>query len=232
MDMNERVVVVTGAGGGIGAALATRLAGQGAQLALTSRSQEKLDAAAALLDQDRVLARAADLTDEDQVRDLFSAVGERFGRVDALVNVAGLSIPGPVAETSLEDYQAVWNANVTTAFLCSKHAVGLLTAGEAPQIVNVSSVAGLNPNPVAPLYCTAKAALEMFTRAFAMQAKEQRIRVSAISPGGADTGFWGDRPIDRSKLLSAEEVTDALMFVLSAGPGVQVGSIELAPFYP
>jgi NAD(P)-dependent dehydrogenase (short-subunit alcohol dehydrogenase family) len=231
-DLSERRVVVTGAAGGIGSALATRLQRAGAHLVLTSRSEERLDKVVSGLggESPRLWARAADVTDEKQVRELFAEIGERFGSVDALVNVAGMSIPGNIAEASFADYQTVWNANVTSAFLCCKHVVPLVERASGASIVNISSVAGTRPNATAPLYCTAKAALDMFSRAFALQVKELGIRVTTLSPGGTDTPFWGDRPVDRSKLMSADDVVDAVMFVLGTRQQVRIGSIEFEPF--
>jgi NAD(P)-dependent dehydrogenase (short-subunit alcohol dehydrogenase family) len=204
----------------------------GATLALTSRSSERLEALREELGLGPEAAQAADLTDEGAVAGFFAGTRERLGSITALVNVAGASIPGAVADTSVEDYETVWHANVTSTFLCSKHALDLFEGAIGAQVVNVSSVAGLRPNPTAPMYCTAKAAVEMFTRSFAMQVKERGIRVTAVSPGGTDSPFWGDRVVDRSTLMSTDDVVDALMFVLSRPSTVQVSSLVLEPFRP
>ncbi|WP_129669407.1 SDR family oxidoreductase [Phytoactinopolyspora endophytica] len=231
-DLSGRRVVVTGAAGGIGSALAARLHHAGASLALTSRSADRLGRVVAGLggESRRLWASAADVTEEEQVRGFFAAIDERFGAVDALVNVAGMSIPGRIAETSVDDYQAIWNANVTSAFLCCKHVLPLVDGMAGASIINISSVAGLRPNPTAPLYCTAKAALDMFSRAFALQVEELGVRVTTLSPGGTDTPFWGERPVDRSKFMSADDVVDAVMFVLGTRPQVRISSIEFEPF--
>jgi 3-oxoacyl-[acyl-carrier protein] reductase len=231
-ELEDRHIVVTGAAGGIGSALAARLSAAGARLALTSRSAEKLAKVVAELGGkgDRLWAMPADLSDEADVRSLFGGIQEAWGRVDALVNVAGLSIPGDVAETTVEDYQRLWNANVTSAFLCCKHVVPLVDHTAGASIINISSVAGRRPNPTAPLYCTAKAALDMFSQAFALQVKERGIRVTTLNPGGTDTPFWGERPVDRSALMSADDVVNAVLFVLRSRPGVRISTIEFEPF--
>ncbi|PZF85599.1 SDR family oxidoreductase [Jiangella anatolica] len=233
-DLTDRVVVVTGAAGGIGSALARRLHVAGARLVLTSRDAGRL---AALTDElagdgdgDRVTAVPADLADAAQVARLYEEVGRRTGHVDALVNLAGRSIPGEVADTDVEDYLAVWHSNVTSAFLSSKHVLPLMKPQSGAQVVNVSSLAGRRPNATAPLYCTAKAALDMFTRAFGLQVRERGIRVTTLAPGGVDTPFWGDRPVDRSALMTADDVVDAVEFVLRTPARVQISSIELEAF--
>lgn len=228
-DLTDRVIVVTGAAGGIGSALARRLHDAGARLVLTSRDAERLAAVAAGLgaDDDRVWSWPADLADEAQAARLFEAAGRRTGHVDALVNVAGRSIPGDVADASMGDYLAVWHANVTSAFLSCKHVLPLLKPHSGAQVISIGSLAGRRPNPVAPLYCTAKAALDMFGRAFGLQVRERGIRVTTLAPGGVDTPFWGDRAVDRSALLTADDVVDAVEFVLGTPPRVHISSIEL-----
>lgn len=230
MALSDARIVVTGAAGGIGSALARRLHDAGATLALTSRSAARLDALVAGLGEDRVWAQPADLAVEEDVARFYGGVAENLGSLTAVVNLAGGSVTGTIAETSVADYEQIWHANVTSAFLSSKHAVGLLSEESHPQVVNVGSVAGMRPNPVAPLYCTAKAALEMFTYSFALQVKEKGVRVTALSPGGTDTAFWGDRPVDRSTLMSPETVVDAIVFALSVPTSVQVTSLVIEPF--
>ncbi|CAM3539995.1 SDR family oxidoreductase [Occultella aeris] len=233
-NLDKVRVVVTGAAGGIGSALARRLHAAGARLALTSRDPERLDGLVRELGGpgDGLWAQSADLADEPSVESFFEGAREHLGSLDALVNVAGLSRPGQIVETSLADFEQIWHANVTSAFLASKHAVPLIDPDAGGAVINVSSVAGLRPNATAPLYCTAKAALDMFTRAFALQVKQRRIRVTALNPGGTDTPFWGDRPVDRSKLMSAEDVVDVIMFVLNAPSTVQISAVEFEPFHP
>lgn len=231
-DVAGKRIVVTGAAGGIGSALAARLHKAGARLALTSRSAEGLATVVDRLGGEGLTlwARPADGTDEAQVEEVLAGAGEFLGTVDALVNVAGMSVPGKITETSVEQYREIWNANVTTAFLFCKHVVPLVDGTAGASIVNLSSVAALRPNSVAPLYCTAKAALDMFGQAFALQVAELGIRVTTLNPGGTDTPFWGDRPVDRSTLMSPDDVVDVVMFVLDSRPGVHVKSIEFAPF--
>jgi NAD(P)-dependent dehydrogenase (short-subunit alcohol dehydrogenase family) len=233
-NLDNLRVVVTGAAGGIGSALARRLHAAGSRLALTSRDSDRLGGLVQELGGpgERVWAQSADLADEPSVESLFEGVREHLGSIDALVNVAGLSRPGQVTETSLADFDQIWHANVTSAFLASKHAVPLIDAEAGGAVINVGSVAGLRPNATAPLYCTAKAALEMFTRAFALQVKQRHIRVTALNPGGTDTPFWGDRAVDRSKLMSAEDVVDVITFVLAAPSTVQISAVEFEPFHP
>lgn len=233
VDLAGKRIVITGAAGGIGSSLAARLHRLGARVALTSRSAERLDRLVADMGgtSDHLWARPADLTDEEQVSALFSGVHGFYGNVEALVNLAGLSIPGKITETSVEQYQTMWHANVTSAFLCCKHVVPLVDADVGAAIVSISSVAANTPNATAPLYCTTKAALDMFSKAFALQVRELGIRVTTLNPGGVDTAFWGTRPIDRSKLMKADDVVDAIEFVLTRPPHMIVNNMSFGPYH-
>lgn len=216
-----RRVAVTGATGGIGDALVRRLAGAGAAVAATSTSA---DALARLTEElPSVSALAADITAEADVERFYAAAAEA-GPLDAIVNLAGLSIPGQIGDTDLDVFERLMNVNVRGTFLSSKHGMGTLRA-PGGLIINVGSLAGHRPNPTAPLYCTAKAAVAMFTDAMSLQLKDRGLRVTNLSPGGVDTPFWGDRPVDRSKLMSADDVVDVVEFILTRPDHVVVHDI-------
>ncbi|MGC5170083.1 SDR family oxidoreductase [Microbacterium sp. DT81.1] len=205
-------IVVTGATGGIGQSLVARLTAAGATVAATGSSPERLEQLRAT--SPHALVHAADITSEDEVEGFYAAVHEAGGPVDAVVNLAGLSIPGAVAETSVEDFHALISVNVLGTFLSCKHALPRLRETDA-QIINVGSLAGTRPNATAPLYCTAKAAVAMFTDAFALQVKDRRVRMTNLTPGGTDTAFWGDRPVNRDALMASDDVVDTIIFVLT-----------------
>lgn len=224
--LEGRRVAITGATGGIGRALAAALHERGASLALTGRREDVLgELATSLTGGVPVLTRVADAAAEEQVAAFIGGAAAELGGLDVLVNLAGFSSPGKVAEASLETFDALIAANVTGTFLASKHF--LAVSGTERLIVNVGSMAGLRPNAAAPLYCTAKAALRMFTDALALQAISDGVRVSSVSPGGVATEFWGDRPVDKSVMLTADDVVRALLFVIEAPPYMVVRDLVL-----
>ena len=217
-----RRIVITGATGGIGQALTRKLSAAGAQLAVTGRSAASLAELAKL--EGVVVAESADITDEEATRGFVQAAARALDGVDALVTLAAKSVPGPITEASVQDYHDVMGGAVTGTFLACKHIMDIMQPGGL--IINVASMAGVRPNATAPLYCTAKAAAGMFSQAFGMQAAERGIRVSLLNPGGVDTPFWGDRPIDRSKLLSAEDVVYSVLFLLELPDHVVVRDLQ------
>lgn len=215
-------IVVTGATGGIGSALCAELADAGAVLAMTSTSSSKLAELASTVGG---FYQAADITDERAVSAFFTAAGAELSGVDALVNLAGVSAPGPVADMSIEQYERIIGSNVTGTFLSCKHFIPLADSNSGAIIVNVGSMAGHRANATAPLYCTAKAAVNMFSEALALQLKGSNIRVTSVNPGGVDTPFWGTRQVDRARMLSAADVVDVIVFVLSRPSHVDIKDI-------
>ena len=224
IDYRGKHVVVTGASGGIGAILCKKLAEQGAKLSLCARDEAKLSALAAELEPyTEVFVKSVDITREQDVQAFFAEAYEKFGKYDAMANLAGLSIPGKIPATDLEAYNAVMDVNVKGTFLAAKYFAA--HAADPAIIVNTGSAAAKTANANAPLYCTAKAAVNMLSKGMLLQLGAQHIRVTTVNPGGVDTGFWGDRPVDRTKLMQAEDVADVFLFVLTSSPSVQIHDI-------
>jgi len=224
INYNDKHVVITGAAGGIGSVLCKRLKEQGARLSICSQSAEKLQALAAELGSETLYACTVDITKESEVETFFQKAYEKNGECHALVNLAGLSIPGKISETAENAYDLMMDVNVKGTFLACKHMPQY--AAKPSIIINTGSMAARNANPNAPLYCTAKAAVNMMSKGLLLQLGSEDIRVTTINPGGVDTPFWGNRSVDKSKLMQADEVVDVILFVLSSSPNIQIHSID------
>lgn len=228
--MKDQVILVTGATGGIGEAIAQRLVEAGVRLAISGRDRVKLAALEEKLGE-QVYAVAADVTDEPSVNQAVTSVKAHFGRMDTLINVPGLSIPSPISEMDLVDYRKTMDVNVTGVFLCAKHFIQQVDPQSGGLIISISSVAGKNANPNAPVYCAAKAAMNMLSNGLAMQVKQSNIRVSIVSPGAVTTpGFWGDRPVPHEKFLKPEEVADVVAFVANLPKSVVLHDVIFEPW--
>lgn len=224
INYNGKNVIVTGASGGMGTILCRKLAEQGAKLSLCSNDEVSLMALAEELGkQTEVFAKAVDITDEQEVADFFAQAYNKHGEYAAMANLAGLSIPSKIPTTDLDVYNTVMDVNVKGTFLVGKHFAE--HAADPAIIVNIGSTAAKTANANAPLYCTAKAAVNMLSQGMLLQMGSQHIRVTTINPGGADTAFWGNRPVDRSKLMQAEDVVDIIFFALTSSPRVQIHDI-------
>ncbi|NLC44990.1 MAG: SDR family oxidoreductase [Clostridiales bacterium] len=232
-DLMGKVVVVVGASGGMGQAICKQLSNEGVRLGITSKNEPELLKS---LEQElinkglEVVSDIVDVTKEDEVKDFFATVKNKFGKIDILINLPGISIPAKISEMTMEQYNLTMDINVMGPFLCSKHFIPCVDAEAGGLIINVSSMAGKRANPNAPLYCTAKAALNMFSDGMAMQIKENNIKVTTLSPGGTDTGFWGDRKVNREKFLKADDVADVMLFVMKSNNYIVFHDIAFESF--
>lgn len=223
----NRVFVITGASGGMGSTISKMLAKEGARLALTSNDAAAMDALKQELPAD-AYTEILDITDEAQVVAFFGKVKALFGGADALLNLAGLSIPAQIPEMAEKDYDLTMDVNLKGTFLASKHFAAI--ARPNAQIINIGSMAALRANGNAPLYCTAKAAVNMFGSGLQIQLAKQDIRVTTLNPGGADTPFWGNRKVAREKLLQAADVCDVMRFVLTSDPRIAFHELNFESF--
>lgn len=180
-----RVVVVTGGAAGIGRAIADRFAAGGDRLVLIDRDGAAASAAVADLEArgTEALALAASVSDEAAVEAAFAAVMDRFGRVDVLVNNAGVSCNRPTLELSLAEWQRALDVNLTGVFLCAKAAGrGMIAAGSGA-IVNIGSMYGTVAAPNRAGYCATKSGVDMLTRVLALEWAPLGVRVNAVAPG-------------------------------------------------
>jgi NAD(P)-dependent dehydrogenase (short-subunit alcohol dehydrogenase family) len=180
-----RHAVVTGAGRGIGAAIATALAAEGGRVTLIGRSEAALLGKAGELPDAQAIQ--CDVTDEAPVTTAFQRAAEAFGPVAILINNAGAAESAPFARTSLALFRRMVDVNLIGTFLCSRAALpGMLEAGFG-RIVNVASVAGLKGAPYIAAYCAAKHGVVGLTRALAMETAAKGITVNAVCPSYTDT---------------------------------------------
>ncbi len=229
-ELRNKTIIITGASGGMGCEIARMLAGEGAKLALFSNDAERLGELTASLSDAEVISEVVDVRNEDEVRRALELTCEKLGRPYALLNLAGLSIPAKLDAMSVEDYELTLDVNLKGSFLFSKHFANAVDTEIGGQIIGIGSMAAKRANANAPLYCTAKAAVNMMNAGMAMQYKEKNIRVTTLNPGGADTPFWGERKIDRTKLLQASDIAEVVLFVLTRASRVAFSEINFESF--
>ena len=195
----QKVVVVTGAGSGIGEATAKRFAREGASVVLVGRNEEKLKKVHAQLEGEGHLVRAADVADLSDVEALFKEVASHFGRLDVLVNNAGIVKSGKVTELEVQDWKELMSVDLDGVFYCTRTAMPALIASKG-NIVNVSSVSGMGGDWGMSFYNAAKGAITNFTRALALDHGADGVRVNAVCPS-----------LTRSELTDDMMDNDALM---------------------
>lgn len=188
--MTDKVALVTGSARGIGLAAAKLFLAEGWRVALLDVRGEELAAAASALEQPaRTLALTCDVSDEAQVAAAFAEVKTRFGRLDALVNNAGIAIFKPILETSLEEWNRVMAVNLTGPFLCAQAAAPMLRDAGGGAIVNIASISGLRASTLRTAYGTSKAALVHLSKQQAVELASIGVRVNAVCPGPVETAM-------------------------------------------
>jgi len=186
----SRVVLVTGAGGGLGPAVVRVFADEGARLILTSRRQQELEAVAAelVLDPERTLLVAANITDPAGVAQVVQATYDRFGAIDVVIHVAGGYTAGKaVPEIDLETWQVFLTLNLSSAFFVARAVLPSMLERGSGKLVFISSKGGSQPQANQAAYGASKGGLEMFVRDLAEEARPHGINVNAVAPSIIDT---------------------------------------------
>ncbi|MFE0090771.1 2,3-dihydro-2,3-dihydroxybenzoate dehydrogenase [Streptomyces sp. NPDC058991] len=235
--MENKLAVVTGAAGGIGAAVARVLCERGATVACVDRAGERLRESVEKLTADGLPAVAfpADVTDSADVESVVGTVEERFGAIDFLVNAAGVLRLGEVSTMSDDDWNSTFAVNTTGVFHLSRAVVNRMVPRARGAVVTVASNAAATPRSEMAAYAASKAAAEMFTKSLGLEVARYGIRCNIVAPGSTDTpmlsSMWRDdsgprgtidgRPdafrvgIPLRKLASPEDVAHAVAFLLS-----------------
>lgn len=234
MSQRDKIAVVTGAGSGIGRAVAIALFNDGWTIVLAGRREEQLFETANACDINRTLVVPTDITIPESVQHLFSQTTKTFGRLDLLFNNAGIGAPAkPFEELSLEDWQRVIDTNLTGAFLCAQEAFKIMKQ-QNPQggrIINNGSISAHVPRPLSAPYTASKHAVTGLTRSISLDGRAFNIACGQIDIGNASSEMTkkmeegilqadGSHKIEPT--MKVEEVGRAVAFMASLSPGTNV----------
>jgi NAD(P)-dependent dehydrogenase (short-subunit alcohol dehydrogenase family) len=240
-QLEGKIAIVTGASNGVGRGIAESFAAEGARTVLVARRAALLDDVASGIKQKggEGVALPADLTREDEIVALFAKVQKTFGRLDVLVNNAGIATPRDTEDITLDYWRAALDINITAAFLCSREAIRIMKA-QAPKggrIINVGSVSAKTPRPDSLPYTVCKFGLQGMTHQLTMDGRKHDIVASIIHPGatlssfttrrGRTTAGPGERPDDY--VMAAEDVAKVAVLMAALPPEVNLYEATILP---
>ena len=231
----QRRALITGASSGIGKATALAFAKAGINLALVSRSGEKLEAVAVAARQAGVEAKVypLDLADIDVVQAKIQAIAADEGAIDILVNNAGMGYTGTLSETPLCDWLAVMNLNLTSVFQCILGILPMMRDRHSGTIINVASIAAKQAFPQWGAYSVSKAGLIALSKTLAVEERANGIRVTAICPGAVNSELWDTETVkqnfDRSAMLTPEIVAQSILHTALLPEPAAIEELTLMP---
>ena len=239
--MKNKVALITGAGKGLGKAIALRFASEGAAVALAGRSYDLLmkvceDIGVA---GGKAYPVRMDVRDQASVKQAIHEVANRFGKIDTLVNNSGISLVSPSENLSLDSWNDAISTNLTGVFLCSQAVAGYMSRCQTHgSIINISSTFGETPVPYRAAYCASKAAVNMLTKVLAIEWAVKNIRVNAIAPGYLNTEFIQQlekegkldthllkKRIPQGRIASVEEITGLAVYMAGDEASYMTGSV-------
>jgi NAD(P)-dependent dehydrogenase (short-subunit alcohol dehydrogenase family) len=234
---SQKVALVTGAARGIGLATAKRFLAEGWRVALLDIDGDTLRSAVASIgDSDHTLVLECDVSDAREVAAAIDKLAKRFGRLDALINNAGVAVFASVLETSDEDWSRILAVNLSGPFLCTKAAVPLMREHAGGAIVNITSISAVRASTLRSAYGTSKAGLAHLTKQLAVELASLGIRVNAVAPGPVDTAmaravhtaeiradYHDAIPLNRYGL--EDELAEAILFLSSERSSYITGQV-------
>lgn len=191
MKLKGQTALVTGGGRGIGRAICLAFAKEGANIVIAARNEKEMGETAKLVKKEgsKALTVHVDVRQEEDVRNLIAQTVEKCGRIDILINNAGVAYMKPIEETTLEEYEEIMDTNVKGLFLCTKHAIPHMKKSENAKIINISSGAGKHGLSELSVYCASKFAVNGITEALASELSG-RVMVYSVCPGAVDTKMY------------------------------------------
>lgn len=243
MLLSGKVAIVTGAGSGMGKAIANAFATQGAKLIVADINLQSVEQVAREL-ADAALPVTVDVADEKQVRTMVEQCVATYGQIDILVNSAGVPMAfTPIEEVEVAQWERIFDVNVKSIFLTCKYVVPHMKQQNRGSIINIASIAGVRARPGLNAYCGSKGAAIMLTKALALELAPHHIRVNAVNPGPADTPmlrkFLNAAPdvaeqqtkeifvksVPLGQLIAPEQIADACLYLASDRAALVTGAV-------
>ncbi|HCY1530020.1 TPA: SDR family oxidoreductase [Staphylococcus aureus] len=227
--LTDKVAVVTGAGSGIGEAIATLLHEEGAKVVLAGRNKEKLQNVANQLSQDSVKVVPTDVTNKEEVDELIKIAQQTFGGLDIVINSAGQMLSSKITDYQVDEWDSMIDVNIKGTLYTAQAALPTMLEQSSGHLINIASISGFEVTKSSTIYSATKAAVHTITQGLEKELAKTGVKVTSISPGMVDTAITAAyNPTDRKK-LEPQDIAEAVLYALTQPKHVNVNEITVRP---
>ncbi|MFK3543679.1 SDR family oxidoreductase [Staphylococcus aureus] len=227
--LTDKVAVVTGAGSGIGEAIATLLHEEGAKVILAGRNKDKLQNVANQLAQDCVKVVPTDVTKKEEVDELIKIAQQTFGGLDIVINSAGQMLSSKITDYQVDEWDSMIDANIKGTLYTAQAALPTMLEQSSGHLINIASISGFEVTKSSTIYSATKAAVHTITQGLEKELAKTGVKVTSISPGMVDTAITAAyNPTDRKK-LEPQDIAEAVLYALTQPKHVNVNEITVRP---
>ncbi|HFO0346152.1 TPA: SDR family oxidoreductase [Staphylococcus aureus] len=227
--LTDKIAVVTGAGSGIGEAIATLLHEEGAKVVLAGRNKEKLQNVANQLSQDSVKVVPTDVTNKEEVDELIKIAQQTFGGLDIVINSAGQMLSSKITDYQVDEWDSMIDVNIKGTLYTVQAALPTMLEQSSGHLINIASISGFEVTKSSTIYSATKAAVHTITQGLEKELAKTGVKVTSISPGMVDTAITAAyNPSDRKK-LDPQDIAEAVLYALTQPSHVNVNEITVRP---
>ncbi|HEA6870964.1 TPA: SDR family oxidoreductase [Staphylococcus aureus] len=227
--LTDKIAVVTGAGSGIGEAIATLLHEEGAKVVLAGRNKDKLQNVANQLAQDSVKVVPTDVTKKEEVDELIKIAQQTFGGLDIVINSAGQMLSSKITDYQVDEWDSMIDVNIKGTLYTAQAALPTMLEQSSGHLINIASISGFEVTKSSTIYSATKAAVHTITQGLEKELTKTGVKVTSISPGMVDTAITAAyNPSDRKK-LDPQDIAEAVLYALTQPSHVNVNEITVRP---
>lgn len=227
--LTDKIAVVTGAGSGIGEAIATLLHEEGVKVILAGRNKDKLQNVANQLAQDSVKVVPTDVTKKEEVDELIKIAQQTFGGLDIVINSAGQMLSSKITDYQVDEWDSMIDVNIKGTLYTAQSALPTMLEQSSGHLINIASISGFEVTKSSTIYSATKAAVHTITQGLEKELAKTGVKVTSISPGMVDTAITAAyNPTDRKK-LEPQDIAEAVLYALTQPKHVNVNEITVRP---
>ncbi|HDC7468276.1 TPA: SDR family oxidoreductase [Staphylococcus aureus] len=227
--LTDKVALVTGAGSGIGEAIATLLHEEGAKVVLAGRNKDKLQNVANQLAQDSVKVVPTDVTKKEEVDELIKIAQQTFGGLDIVINSAGQMLSSKITDYQVDEWDSMIDVNIKGTLYTAQAALPTMLEQSSGHLINIASISGFEVTKSSTIYSATKVAVHTITQGLEKELAKTGVKVTSISPGMVDTTITAAyNPTDRKK-LEPQDIAEAVLYALTQPKHVNVNEITVRP---